>query len=153
MGHSFQEYWQWRKEHSKRTKGYPFINYFHVITKKGKENPSSQKLNQLQLKLRHFHFKIRWNHISPGSKIKKIFTYLVRKLNNILGKIQEILNGIFWTFFSDCDFPMYWNIGMVDTAVRENPILLMYFMNNPLCSLTFYFFTSSDLSDLSFLYW
>ena len=58
----------------------------------------------------------------------------------------------FRTFFSGCEFPMYWNIGMVDTDVKENPILLMYFVNNPCVVRLFIFFTSSDLLDLSFLY-
>ena len=68
MDNSFQNYWQWRKEHSKRTKGYSFINYFNanancLIFILKPVWPKNQDLNQISL----------------VSKIKKVI-YLVTKL-------------------------------------------------------------------------
>ena len=55
MGHSFQDYWQWRKEHSKRTKGYPFINFFMLSLEREKQTQVS-KTQIVAIKIASFSF-------------------------------------------------------------------------------------------------
>ena len=45
MINSFQNYWQWRKEHSKRTKGY--LSIILMLTLKEKANARMQNSNTL----------------------------------------------------------------------------------------------------------
>ena len=65
MINSFQNYWQWRKEHSKRTKGY--LSIILMLTLKETANARMQNSNRNNLPYAR-HYNPRFVYFLPTSK-------------------------------------------------------------------------------------